>query len=170
MQKSIVALLLLASSSTIAAEVPDEFGTDFRSNYADYESFKFWVTTIGRGPCDVDELALQRRLLPLSFDHIEPRLEYWINGQPAGPTIHVRITSSSIGSEHCAHIVTTDVHYYAREGANAPNVLASYLEIGPQLVVTRHASGEIDDITENIQGQLRFFAESYRAGGYQRSR
>lgn len=169
-QKATFALLLFVCSSTIEAKQPDEFGADFRSNYADYGSFKFWVSTIGRGPCEVDSIALDRRLYLLSRDHIEPRLEYWIEGQPAGATIRVRITSSSIDSENCSHIVRTDVHYYAREGANAPNVLVSYLEIGPQLVVAGRNSGGIDSITETIQGQLRFFAKNYRAGGYQRSR
>ncbi|WP_300115482.1 hypothetical protein [Sphingobium sp.] len=163
----IALLLFMPLASAQAQTIPNNFGPDFKENYAEYKSFKFWVTTIGRGRCKVDEIGLQRRLHPMAHDHIQPKFEYWINGQPSGPALHVRVTSSELGSEICAHIIESDIEYYANASANFPNVVANYMSVGPQLRITRDRSEDIDTIVEGIQGQLRFLDERYRAGGYQ---
>lgn len=167
--KAFFALLLLTVAIPARAQKSESsFGPDFQTNYADYATFKFWVTTIGRGRCGLDATALQRRLYPLAYDHVQPKFDYWTNGQPSGPTFHIRVTSSELGAEMCSHIIESDVDYYAREGANFPNIVANYMGIGPQMVIARNSSDDIDTVVEGIQGQLRFFTEGYRAGGYQR--
>ena len=166
--RALIALLLLTPLAPAQAQtITNNFGPDFRENYTEYKSFKFWVTTIGRGRCAVDEIALQRRLHPMAYDHIQPKFDYWINGQPSGPTLHVQITSSELGSAICAFIIESDIDYYAKAGANFPNIIANYVSAGPQLMITQDRSEDIDTIVDGIQGQLRFLDERYRAGGYQ---
>lgn len=165
--RALFALLLLIPIFPAQAQKPaSNFGPDFQNNYADYASLNFWVTTLGRGRCELDAVALQKNLYPLAYDHIQPKFAYWINGQPSGPTFHVRVTSSELGTEICAHVIESEVDYYAHEGANFPNVVANYMGIGPQLFISRNRSEDIDTVVEGIQGQVRFFTESYRAGGY----
>lgn len=158
--------LIFSESPSKAEEYSAVFGKSFKENYADYESFKFWVLGSDRSDCGISSLLLQRKLYQISTTYVQPRLEWWINGQPSGATVKVSITSQRLSPDLCAHAINNSVVYFAKYGNNSPNIIAKYLDLGPYILITNQKSEEdLDNFTQVILSQLSFFFDLYRNGG-----